>query len=57
MERLDADTVLDALERLSQTVAAWRQVLADYRPEAEAPGASETGSAPAAGMDFFRDFC
>ena len=57
MERLDADTVLEALEKLSRTVAAWRKILADYRPEAEAPGASETGSAPAAGMDFFRDFC
>ena len=38
MERLDADTVLEALEKLSRTVAAWRGILADYRP-----GAADSG--------------
>lgn len=33
MERLDADSVLDALDRLADTAAAWRNLISDYHPE------------------------
>lgn len=34
MERLDADAVLDAIDKLSDVAAAWRRILADSRPDA-----------------------
>lgn len=39
MERLDAETVLDALDKLADTASAWRKILADYTPAAAAAAA------------------
>ena len=36
MERLDADSVLDALDRLADTTAAWRSLISDCHPEVPA---------------------
>ena len=36
MERLDAETVLDAIDKLADTASAWRKILADYTPGAAA---------------------
>ena len=48
MERLDADTVLDAVGKLSDVAAAWRRILSDSRP-----GASPAdGKTSALGAEF-----
>ena len=36
MERLDADSVLEALDRLADTTTAWRKLISDYHPEVPA---------------------
>lgn len=36
MERMDAETVLDALDKLADAANAWRKILADYSPDAVA---------------------
>lgn len=35
-ERMDAETVLDAIDKLADTASAWRKILADYTPGADA---------------------
>ena len=37
LDRLDVDAVIDAMDKLSTVVAAWRRILSDCRPDA-APG-------------------
>ena len=39
MERLDAETVLEALDKLADTANAWRKIIADYIPGADAADA------------------
>jgi len=47
MERLDADAVLDAIDKLSDVAAAWRRILADSRSSvADALGRKEDASVP-----------
>ena len=48
MERIDADSVLAAIGNMADTAAAWRRILADYRPGAVRPetSASPIGSEP-----------
>ncbi len=41
LERLDANMAFDMLERFADTIAAWRKVLADFRPVAEAAAKDE----------------
>ena len=36
MERIDAETVLEELDKLADTASAWRNILADYSPGAVA---------------------
>ena len=38
MERLDADAVIDAMDKLSTVAATWRRILSDCRPLAEQEG-------------------
>jgi hypothetical protein len=39
MERMDAETVLEALDKLADTASAGRKILADYTPDAAAADA------------------
>ena len=41
LERLDANMAFDMLERFADTIAAWRKVLADFRPVAETAAKEE----------------
>jgi len=49
MERIDAEAVLDALDKLADTASAWRKILADYMPGAvpahadHPPGLGDSG--------------
>ena len=43
LERLDPETAFAMLERFADTAAAWRRILADFRPDA---GQTEASAAP-----------
>lgn len=51
MDRLDADAVLDALDRLADSAAAWRKILADYRPHASVDNMPPSGGLGPHGLD------
>ena len=36
MERIDADSVIDAMDKLADTAAAWRRILSEYHPASDA---------------------
>ena len=44
MERMDAETVLDAIDKLADTASAWRKILADYTSGAVAADADHPPS-------------
>ena len=48
LERLDPESAFDMLEHFADTVAAWRRIVADYRPVAETtfPESSPLGAEP-----------
>ena len=51
MDRLDGDALLDALDRLADSAAAWRKILADYRPDAAVDDMSPSGGLDRNGLD------
>ena len=54
MERIDADAVIDALDKLADTAAAWRKILSEFRLANDAPPAENPAEASSLGAGFMK---
>ena len=54
MERIDADSVIDALGKLADTTAAWRKILSECHLANDAPTAENPAETSSLGADFMK---